>query len=511
MSNPTSIPPSSESGGPSPDYKQKPTLYQRVTKSVPLLITVIVHVVVFLIAGAFVIKQEISPENKFEATPPAGPPDQSNEHRLQMAHRDAASGGSSSPVSQTHITTSAESALQLPEMPSLPNISGGPAGFGPLGPTVITTNTNKEMTLQPRDNMGNTGFVSDSFLIPTSQIIRKLVFIVDVNKNTMSEGSGGFEAFGVIRQEIMRLIASMPPSAQFNVILFDGEDRDHNVQVNLFAETLLPANVLNKDAFILWLQPVNSAIDKLGLSSAGGRRGWKPGALPENSGITGEFDPVTWSKAVRCALEMQPDTIVVITNTRGNPTNVIGETEWMRRMSSYENELKEYQRYLDQNKLDEDAIAKARNAAYSQAKREFDAANKAIVAKGHPPIIITHQTQVFDSAVQARLKKEGFNITLDKTGWSDKNGNAYRNPPNKPNRISNADWADQIIYVSRLQRALVPTRAMLNIFLFTGTTTPKDSDSKDLSDITRRFGGKFEVLTNQRLLELRAKAETGGK
>ncbi len=489
--------------------REKPSLYQRATKSMPILITVAVHVVLFLIAGAFVVQEQIlGKKTKFEAPPTSDASAPKQEHRLQVARKGGASGGSSSPVSANRIYSSAEGALQLPDMPSLPSMgAGGFGGFSGLGAGVGLGAGASMNTSLGGGGLGGRGFMSVAFLGMTSQNVSKLVFIVDVNRTTMSEGSGGFEAFAVIRQEIMRLIAGMPPSAQFNVIIYEGEDRERRLNANLFSPELVPANVSNKDAFMQWMTPVNSAIDKLGIASAGSRRGWRAKDLPSNSGInTEEFDPTTWSKAVQCALEMQPDTIFLITNSRGNPTNAIGETEWMRRMREYEDSKEAYIRYVKSQGLDPDEVAKARNAAYGKAHREFDVANKAIVAKGHPPIILSHPSQVFDSAVQARLKREGFNITLDKTGWTDKRGNAINGGPNSPHRVSSAAWNDQIIHVSRLQRALVPERAALNIFLFTGTSTPRDSDTKDLSDVARRNGGRFEVLTNQRLKELKAQA-----
>ncbi|MFH1500087.1 MAG: hypothetical protein ABII82_19955 [Verrucomicrobiota bacterium] len=484
-------------------YKQKPSLYQRVTKSVPLMVTIIVHLVLFLIAGALVVQQQIvGQKKKFEAGNPTESTAPQVEHRLQVARKGGSSGGSSSPVSANRIYSTAEGALQLPDMPSLPSMgAGGFGGFGGMSAGIGLGAGTSMNTSLGGGGLGGRGFMSLSFLGMTSQNVSKLVFIVDVNKGTMQEGRGGFEAFAVIREEIMRLIAGMPPGAQFNVILYEEDAR-----MNLFNAELVPASVANKDAFMQWMTPVNSALNKLGIGSAGGRVGWRPKPLPENSGIDDTFDPVHWVKVVRAALEMQPDTVFVITSSRGRPTNSIGETEWMRREREYKERRENWIKTVERMGLDPAKASAARNAAYGKARREFDAANRAIVAKGRPPIIIGGNNDIFGSAVQARLKREGFTITLDKTGWSDRNGNTMPYGPSPPNRISTADWGDQITHMARLQRALLPERAALNIFFFAGTATPRDSDVKDLSDIAKRNGGRFEVLTNQRLKELKAQA-----
>lgn len=488
-------------------YREKPTLIQRVTKSMPLLITVIVHAVLFLVAGALVIQEQIQgKKTKFEAPNASDAATPQVEHRLQVARKGGSSSSSSSPVSANRIYTTAQGALQLPEMPSLPSMgSGGFGGFGgSIGGAGIGLGTGTSMnTSLGGGGLGGRGFMSLTFLGMTSTNVSKLIFIVDVNKGTMGEGRGGFEAFGVIREEIMRLIAGMPPSAQFNVILFDNDWS--NTWVNLFSRELMPATVANKDAFMKWIAPVNSSLEKLGLNSAGGRIGWKPKELPESSGIDDTFEPAHWARALRAGLEMQPDTIFLITSSRGSPRDVIGETEWKKRLSDYEDKKADFLKALAKEGLTADAVKKARDAAYGKARREFDTANKAIVAKGHPPIIISDTRQIFDAAVQARLKKEGFPITLDKTGWTFKDGRIAEAPWG-PTRYSNASWNDQIIHISRLQKALVPERAALNIFLFSGTKEPKDSDSKDLSDVAKRNGGRYEVLTNNRLKELKAQA-----
>src|SRR5690606_27335070 len=121
---------------------------------------------------------------------------------------------------------------------------------------------------------------------------------------------GGFQAFGIIRDEIMRLVGNLPPSAEFGVVLFDGSS------LTLHADRLQPATVRNKTAFFEWLQPVNADLAKLGLASAGGPTAWTREVLP-SAGLDHEYNPSPGLHALHAALQLRPDTVFLITGAAG--------------------------------------------------------------------------------------------------------------------------------------------------------------------------------------------------
>ena len=180
--------------------QKKKNLYLRLTSSMPLAITVIVHVVLGLIAAAVVVQQTSSEKKKtFEAArentaPPAV------EHRLQVARRGGASGGSSSPVSANRIFSTAENALQMPSMPDLPSMgAGGFGGFGGMGSGVgMGAGTGMATSLGAGTGLGGRGFMSLNFLGMTSQNASKIVFVVDTSTQIMEPRKGGFQAFSII-------------------------------------------------------------------------------------------------------------------------------------------------------------------------------------------------------------------------------------------------------------------------------------------------------------------------
>ena len=122
------------------------------------------------------------------------------------------------------------------------------------------------------------------------------------------------------------------------------------------------------------------------------------------------------------------------------------------------------------------------------------------------PFIVTDIRRVFDADFQAALRKAGFQpIVLDKTGWTNKNGTLIWWVGYSDN--TGAPFDDLIMHVSKLQRALLKNRASLNYFLFVGANEKPEAAMENLSKLTSRNGGKFELLTTRRLQEISARDE----
>jgi hypothetical protein len=481
--------------------KPHPNLYRRITASVPLLITVIVHVVLIAIAGYFVSEQIIGRKKTFEAAPPSNQVAQKQvEHRLQVARKGGGSA-SSSPVSASRIFTTAENALQMPAMPDLPSVGASSLsgmGFG-KGMGAVGTGTGYNTGL---GNTGGTGvgFMSMSFLGVTSQNSSKIVFVVDVGRDLLDIRKGGFTAFTIIREEIMKLINRLPPSAEFGVILYERE-RWSNNSVATFSEKLLPATVGNKQAFFEWIGPVNATPEKIGLSSASGRRvRWTPKDV-SSAGLDPTLSTPEWSHALHFAFEMEPDTIYIISGSQGALKRDVSEAELARRKREYEQRIADMKR----DGLDPELINAARNRFLSKARNELNDINNKLRAQGKQPFIITNTQRIFDGDFQAALKKAGFSIKLDATGWSDKKGKpiwwiGYSDDTGAP-------FSDLIMHISKLKRALLKNPATLNYFLFVGPDEKPQGSMDNLSDLTRRNGGKFELITTKRLQEIAARDE----
>ena len=495
--------------------QKKKNLYLRLTSSMPLVVTVLVHVVLILAAGAVVVQQTMTEKKRtFEASALSESSANQVEHRLQVARRGGASGGASSPVSANRIFSTAAGALAMPEMPDLPSMgAGGFGGFGGMGSGVgLGAGTGMATSLGSGTGLGGRGFMSLSFLGATSQNVSKVVFVVDTSEGIMDLRKGGFQAFTIIREEIMRLVGRLPPSAPFNVILYRGtRSEDNSADVNLYERELVSATADNKKDFFAWMTPVNANLNNYGPFSASRRTGWRRRPIPPEAGIDPLFLPPVWSRAVHAALEQRPDVIYVITGGQGRVSRRVDEDTLARRRAARDKEMADFETEVRREGMDPAEVRAARERALNKARSEFDAANRRLVSAGKDPIVITDREHIFRADVQAELRKNGIRIELDKTGWSKKDGNTFRVPSGYVSNVEGASWEDFITYYARLQRHLVPERPALNVFLFVGPNDRPDAAVRNLTNISRRNGGNFQLLTTKRLEELRTRDQAADR
>lgn len=481
-----------------------PNLYRRLTASVPLLVTVLVHIVLIAIAGYFVVSEQILGKKKtFEAVSASEPSvaQKQVEHRLQVARKGGGSA-SSSPVSAARIFSTAENALQMPAMPDLPSVGASALsgmGFG-SGMGAVGTGTGYNTGIGGGNGLGR-GFMSLSFLGVTNQRASKIVFVVDISPGLMDIRKGGFRAFEILRTEISRLVSRMPPSAQFNIVFFTGD------QTRLFATELKPATVANKTVFFEWIKPINADLQTLGARSippASPRWRYEP---DEKLKLDPGYNPSSWVRALHAAIEQQADSIFLITGSANPGHKDVSRAELERKHREYEKNVAE----LKRQGYDLAAIAAARAKALGKLRAEFNEINRKLDAQKKDPFVITDIRRVLAPDFQAALKRAGFSLKLDRTGWTDKQGQLMWDTPATdvvaPLAVdakggTAAEFSDALAHISLLQYGLLRERASVSVFLFTGPGEKTEEAEKNLSSLASRNGGKFGLLTTKRLEEL---------
>lgn len=472
-------------------------LVKRLTSSVPLLATVVVHLVLG-VAGYYVVTEQISEKKRvFDAAPPSVSIAQKQvEHRIQIARKGGGSS-SASPVSPARIFSAATDALQIPTLPELPatglSTLGG-MGFG-AGMGAAGMGTGYNTGIGTSSGLGS-GFMTLSFLGVTAQRASRIVFIVDVGRDLLDIRKGGFEGFTIIREEIMKLVNRMPPTATFGVVLYEG-GRWSDGSVAAFNAKLVPATVAQKTEFFEWLRPVNATPDRIGIQSANPRRiQWTPKPLP-NAGIdTTDMEIPGWSQALHFALEMDPDTLYIIAGSEGRLRRNASKAEMEKRQREYETR----NAALIRDGIDPEQININRNRAFAKAKAQLDEINAKLRAQGKPPFVIVEPRRIYDADFQAALKRAGFSIHPDTTGWTDKTGKPifwHGVVDHEP-----VAFDELITHVSKLQRALLRERAAINFFLFVGPDEKPQNAMTNLGKLATRNGGKFELITTRRLQEI---------
>jgi len=271
----------------------------------------------------------------------------------------------------------------------------------------------------------------------------------------------------------------------------------------------VPASTEQKKDFFAWMSPVNAKLGAFGPGAAPRQTGWTRKPLPPDAGVDPLLYPPVWSRAVHAALEQQPTTVFVITATDGVVRRTVDEATAAKRRAGVEKGRAAFLAELAREGLTLEGVTAARDRAYRKAGRELAAANKTLVAAGKDPIVVQSNPQIFTASVQAELKRHGIVITLDTTGWSHADGTPIKIPELNVAGLEGATWNDFHTHLARLQKALLPERAVLNLFLFVGPNDKAESATENLTAVAKRNGGSFQLLTTQRLEEFQAASATG--
>lgn len=471
-------------------------LVRRLTGSVPLLVSVGVHLVLIVAAAGWVVSETlVSKRKRFEAPPIDPAPKREIEHRLQVARKGGAA--SSSPAANARLLSTAPGVVALPPMPELPMAGAdGFGGFGNLGAGLgVGVGGGGLGTGLGNADLGGRGFMSLSFLGLTNVKAQRVVFVVDVGRSLMDIRKGGFQAFGIIRSEILRLVGNLPPASEFGVVLFDG------TKIVRYAERLQPATVKNKTAFFAWLEPVNARLDALGLPTTGGRGSYYERRGEGVAGVDPRYNASPWLQALAAGLEQGPDTVFLITGAAGYGSRQLPEVDLQGRRRAREQDLDALRR----EGLDLKEVTKARLAALAQARQELEAVNRRLVAAGKDPFVVNETRRILDDDFQAALSRAGVSVRINLAGWSDRQGRpVWVDPDARLSEVEPASVTEAEAFVAAQVAATQRDRLALNLFLFTGVDDRPQAAMDGLTRIARRFSGRFERLTVARLEELAA-------
>jgi hypothetical protein len=480
----------------------------------PLIITVILHIVLIGGAAAIVVQQsDVKKKKVFEASnKDESPTVKQVEHRLQVARRSGAASPAN-PVSANRIFTTAPDSLQMPALPDLPNMGAGSfGGFSGMGSSGIGLGQTSGMatSLGPGSGLNSRGFMSMSFLGLSALNTSKVVFLVDTSPSMMEPRKGGFRAFTIIREEIMRQVSRLPANAQFNVILFQSGSK--NV-LNLYRRELCTATSDEKKAFFEWMAPVNSKFESYGPNSAPRLTGWRRKPLPADSGIDPDLGVPHWVAPLQAALECEPETIFLITSGLGGVSKRVSDEEIARRSKALHEAQEKYNEDCIKAGTTSEAVAKARRDAYEKASQELKAANQKLIEQGKQPIVVLDLSDLSRPDVVRELKKHGLSIKIDDSAVPrKKDGTAFKPPQTMVPKSEPASWNELYFHISRLQNALVPKkRAALNIMLFAGPDEKPVEAMEIFTKVADKNGGKFRLLTAKNLEEYSDNPDTAKK
>ncbi len=316
-------------------------------KSSAAVVSLGIHAVLIVIALSFVAVTVIQKEEKaFEAKPLNRPKMKLKKLQVPVNIKKKKA---QKPKLRKRIVVQPKMNQTMPDikMPEISGVKGG-LGGGEAG------------------GLGGAGGVG--FSMPEIEVFgikgrgEKVFIILDSSPEMMYDEMGGILAYTIIKQELVRILDSLPPTALFNIIVYD-PGRSFMLFPNMVSANR--ANVAKVDA---WLKPLNAAKPGMG-SKEYGVSTLGAGAQQNNGNfLTGVFrHQREWYRPTMVAMKQQADAVFLLTCWWGN--------QWY------------YKDEVDRS-WDQSSAGRRWFESFEKAKKLLAEENKERAANGEPPRVI---------------------------------------------------------------------------------------------------------------------------
>ena len=353
-----------------------------------LLISGGLHALALFILGSITVYKYIIPDEAQFEEPPAvveeqPPPDVKIEIKQQAAPQQQAMQS----LRMKQVGNIAVSAVNvdLPNMQESFTVSAGIGGFGGgalLGGT-----------------RGSIGIgMSDVSVFGLKTRAERILFMIDANRQMVTDAKGGLNSYKVIKDEITDMVSNLSAGTLFNVMI---TDRRQNV---VFKPQLVPAGQEVHQQLIGWMGPINSDAQNPGLEGVRGASrdrldGLQNDEIHQDLLYSGHRGNET-AFITQLALENDVDAIFIITGYHRGFERVRRrltdreEADWQRTISK--------RKYIDQ-------LAEHRQEVPIMQRR-IDAKMAEINAerkkKGQPPRVLAQRHGIYSNANELDLEWE---------------------------------------------------------------------------------------------------------
>ncbi|MEM7791796.1 MAG: hypothetical protein AAF546_10380 [Verrucomicrobiota bacterium] len=424
-----------------------------------ILISVALHALAGLVAGFITIANIVIPDDaQFDEAPKVAEEEPPKEVKVKLRPKPPSQENLRKPsIKPLGKIAVSQVAVDLPSMGDSFTIS---AGFGNFGGGSLLGSS--------RGNIGM-GF-SEVNVFGLKTKAERILFVVDVNREMVSDKKGGLNSFRVIKDEITNMVGNLNSGTLFNVLLHDRRD------MMLFKPKLVSAGSDTHQELLKWIAPINSNAGRPGLE--GNRAANKPEltALSEDPiqgylSISGQANETGF--ITQFALEQGVDAIFMITGYHRG-------FEEMRRVLTPE-ERKEWE------ELRSSEAYKAQLAAHDKEVPSMQKRIKAALAKinaerakkNQPPRVLGRRTGVRGQARELGLK------------WKNEHPGGSPNPKLSPKQIE--DYYKKL--VDTLYTTVGRPEPSINVVLFlAGDEEMKPEWEDSLNDYVRSFGGKKRII-----------------
>ncbi|MFK7851428.1 MAG: hypothetical protein AB8D78_10660 [Akkermansiaceae bacterium] len=250
-----------------------------------LIASVVIHLVIGIIGGVWIIATYINKEEtKFVAppTPKIKIPPQTRQHRMNLAAHEALA---SKPTFQKRLVSLRETAFALPEAPAV-NVDNmltpDPAA---IASNIISglANTAGSGAGMGQGGSGGNGLGSAINFLGIKTNGKRILLLFDVSGSVVNKAEASGMPLSRIKEETINLIDKLPADSKFGIIQFVRNYKP-------FRSELIPATVPNRDLARKWIEEEWSESGTM--SSRGkGVISPKPNGLPPLLQAAYEYDP----------------------------------------------------------------------------------------------------------------------------------------------------------------------------------------------------------------------------
>jgi len=282
--------------------KKKAKFVVKHAKSSAALISLGIHAVLIVVAISFVAVTVITKDDLvFEAKPVNRPKMQLKKLQVPVNIKKKKT---QKPKLRKRIVVQPKLNQSVPDI-KMPEITGVKGGMGSAG-----------------DGLGGAG--SLGFTMPEINIFgikgkgEKIFLILDSTPYMMYDEMGGIPAYTIIKNELIRIVEELPPTALFNVAVYGRGTQ------TLFPD-MVSANDANAAKVKEWLSPLNAVSKGMGDRDYG-MQTLGPGGIKRDDDIRpGKFaqaprPPGWWGHASLLAMQQQADTVFLLAGRWGNFT-----------------------------------------------------------------------------------------------------------------------------------------------------------------------------------------------
>jgi len=426
-----------------------------------LLISGGLHLFALFILGSITVYKYIIPdEARFEEPPEmveeTPPPDVKVEIKPQAAPQQQAMQG----LRMKQVGNIAVSAVDV-ELPSMEQSFTVSAGLGGFGGGALLGGTR-----------GSIGIgMSDVSVFGLKTRAERILFVIDANRQMVTDKKGGLNSYKVIKDEITDMVGNLSAGTLYNVMIVDRR------KYKLFRDNLIPAGQESHQALIQWMAPINRDPNHPGLEGAAGAdraqiHALKDEPLHQNLAYSGERGNET-AFITQVALEQSVDAIFMITGyhrgferIRRRPTER-ENADWARTTSR-----RKYQKQLEEHRKEVPEMQR-------RIKEKLAEINKERASKGQPPRVLDQRWGVYSNANELGLKWK-----TPHPGWQP----AHHLEPRDVEK-----YFRQLIDVLYTDKgAPEPT---INVILFlAGDEEMREEWEDSLDDYVDFFKGKYRII-----------------